>query len=58
MSFVIKKKGKKGREEEKEEVGECNNSDKKYDKKCGTNKQLLQSENENRIDLKEHPEDH
>ena len=29
MSFVIKKKGKKSREEEKE-VGECNNSDKKY----------------------------
>ena len=58
MSFVIKKKGKKSREEDKEEVGECNNSDKKYDKKCGTNKQLLQSENENRIDLKEHPEDH
>ena len=59
MSFTIKKKGKKGKKgKEEEDVGECSRSDKIYDKKCGTNKHMLQSENENRIDLKEHPEDH
>ena len=61
MSFVIKKKGKKGKKEEvelEEEQGECSRADKKYDKKCSNNKRMLQSENENRIDLKEHPEDH
>jgi len=63
MSFAIKKKGKKPKEEgegeeEGEGVGECSRQDKKYDKKCGTNKQMLQSEKENRIDLKEHPDEH
>jgi superfamily II DNA or RNA helicase len=65
MSFAIKKskKDKKEKEKEKEkeeeeEFGECSRLDKKYDKKCDTNKRLLQSENENRIDLTEHFEDH
>ena len=62
MSFVIKKKVKKPKEEvefqEEDETGECSRSDKKYDKKCSTNKRMLQSENENRIDLEEHSEDH
>jgi len=62
MSFVIKK-GKKGKKAkdillEEEETGECSRSDKKYDKKCSTNKHMLRSENENRIDLKDHPDEY
>ena len=69
MCFVIKKKVKKPKKEENEfqgnefqegegEPGECSRSDKKYDKKCGTNKQMLKSEYDNRVDLEEHSEDH
>ena len=59
MSFEIKKKTKKVKEVNEEELeGECARSDKKYDKKCGTNKRMLQSEKENRQDLKEHPDEH
>jgi superfamily II DNA or RNA helicase len=52
MSFVIKKDIKKDLKSD-----ECNRVDKKYDKKCSTNKMMLQAEKENRIDLAEHPND-
>lgn len=52
MSFEIKKIEKKvGKNSSTEE---CNNPTKTYDKKCSNNKKLLESENENRIELGEH----
>lgn len=49
MSFEIKKKDLKNKPNE-----ECNNPTKIYDKKCSNNKKLLETENENRIELGEH----
>ena len=59
MSFSIKKKKKdKDKElEEEEAAGECKNPSQKYSKKCNTNVKLLKNENDNRIDLLEHPDD-
>jgi superfamily II DNA or RNA helicase len=61
MSFVIKKDKKKRREDielvEEEGSKECKDPSKKYSKKCSINAKLLQNENENRIDLEEHPDD-
>jgi len=65
MSFVIKKDKKKRDkakdieliEEEEQGPKECKDPSQKYSKKCSINKQMLQSENENRIDLAEHPDD-
>jgi superfamily II DNA or RNA helicase len=65
MSFVIKK-DKKKRDKAKDielveeaEQGpiECKDPSQKYSKKCSINGKLLQNENENRIDLSEHPDD-
>ena len=53
MSFSIKKKTKK----DKIEIEECNRLYKKYDKKCGINKKMLEIENENRKELEENPND-
>jgi superfamily II DNA or RNA helicase len=62
MSFVIKKGKKKidktqDIEEADQGPKECKDPSKKYSKKCSTNGKLLQTENENRIDLAEHPDD-
>ena len=48
MSFEIKKRDLKN-----EPIEECNNPTKIYDKKCSNNKKLLETENENRIELGE-----
>ena len=66
MSFEIKKdkkdkKNKRDNDNDNDDDNdpiECRRSDKQYDKKCSTNKKMLQSENENRLDLKEHPDEH
>jgi superfamily II DNA or RNA helicase len=61
MSFVIKKNTKGNKDDPDDpdnQSEECKRPDKVYDKKCSSNKLLLQSENENRIDLGEHPADH
>ena len=63
MSFVIKKDKKKKDKDielvEEAEQGpiECKDPSQKYSKKCSINGKLLQNENENRIDLAEHPDD-
>ena len=65
MSFVIKKDKKKGNksknielvEEADQGPKECKDPSQKYSKKCSINGKLLQNENENRIDLSEHPDD-
>jgi hypothetical protein len=57
MSFSIKKKKKDKDKELKEEEDECKVPSQKYSKKCNTNAKLLKNENENRIDLSEHPDD-
>ena len=53
MSLSIKKKTKK--DKDKIELEECDSIDKKYDKKCGINKKMLQIENDNKKELEEHP---
>ena len=57
MSFSIKKNTKKDKDKMNVELEECNKIDKKYDKKCGINKKMLEIENENRKELAEHPDD-
>ncbi len=54
MSFSIKKTKK---DKDKVELEECDTIDKKYSKKCGTNKKMLQIENDNRKELEEHPDE-
>jgi superfamily II DNA or RNA helicase len=52
MSFSIKNTKK-----DKVEIEECDAIDKKYTKKCGINKKMLQIENDNRKELEEHPDE-
>jgi len=55
MSFSIKKT-KKDKDKDKIELEECDTIDKKYTKKCGINKKMLQIENDNKKKLEEHPD--
>jgi hypothetical protein len=51
MSFSIKKRTKK--DKDKVELEECDLIDKKYSKKCGINKKMLEIENDNRKELED-----